>query len=622
MKTLKYLIAGVCASMALTGCLGEFQDLNTDPEQLGTTDPRNVFTGATLNFDNCSRGHLTGKYSGTMIYMQYLVSASGPASGNYISTAKPNDHPQPSNPSYSYYYSVNGDGNGGFGLRLDYLINDVIPKNAEAERYNDVKAISQILLNYEQWRILDTYGAAPITEAFRAQQGIRTPRYDLYQESIDGTPMYKKIDAEVKAAVELLKASSTNQYQLGLNDFFYKGDVQKWIKFGNTLRVKMAQRVEKADASFYNSVISEVLASPSNIMSSNEESCIYSHTNEYNNNTDDIQDITSRYVASSAFVNFLKAYNDPRLPILVRRNGFGEGNNNTENDTWFETFKKEYPDYETRYPQFTGRYVGMSANPDSSSTTFNKNAYLTLPYHKEDGTEANLDIRMHSQIEGRFFVKNGGTIGNNNMPARAIEDVEYKIDLPKIYTFTPILTYPEACFMVSEIALKKGGAVAGKTAEEWFKEGVKASIEQYKDWATKMYVVAQTAPTAPNYSPITDEKINEYLARPEFASVTLEKIISQQWINLFMQPEEMWATWKRTGLPKFKDNPEPEDGVAFFETIQDVGKTLVIPRRNSLGTPNTLNIDNYNTAIEALKSDAKYGSDTDKTEGRIWWDVE
>ena len=134
--------------MALTGCLGEFQDLNTDPEQLGTTDPRNVFTGATLNFDNCSRGHLTGKYSGTMIYMQYLVSASGPASGNYISTAKPNDHPQPSNPSYSYYYSVNGDGNGGFGLRLDYLINDVIPKNAEAERYNDVKAISQILLNY------------------------------------------------------------------------------------------------------------------------------------------------------------------------------------------------------------------------------------------------------------------------------------------------------------------------------------------------------------------------------------------------------------------------------------------------------------------------------------------
>ncbi len=622
MKTLKYLIAGVCASMALTGCLDKFQDLNTDPEQLSSTDPKYVFTGATQNFDNCSRGHLTGKYSGTMIYMQYLVSASGPSSGSYISSAKPNNHPEPYSPSYSYYYSTNGDGFGGFGLRLDYLINSVIPNNNEAERYSNIKAISQILFSYQQWRVLDTYGAAPITEAFRAQDGVKTPRYDLYQNSIDGTPMYKKIDSDVKAAVETLKRSVDNQFELGTNDFFYSGDVQKWIKFGNTLRVKMAQRLEKADEAFYSSVVNEVLASASNIMENNGESCIYHHPNDYNNNTDDIQDITSRYVASAAFVNFLKAYCDPRLPILVRRNGFGEGNNNTENDTWFETFKKEYPDYETRYPQFIGRYVGISANPDSSSTTYNKNAYLTLPYHKEDGTEANLDIRMHSQVESRFFVKNGGIIGNSNMPSRAIEGSDYYINQDRIGTFTPIITYPETCLMLAEIALKKGGAVAGKTAQEWFKDGVKASMEQYKEWATNMFVAAQTVETAPNYAPITDEKINEYLARPEFTTVTLEKIISQQWINLYMQPDEMWATWKRTGLPAFKDKPEPEAGVAFLETIKDAGNILTIPRRNSLGTPNSMNLTNYNAALEALKSDSKYGSDTDKTEGRIWWDVE
>lgn len=615
MKTLKYLIAGVCASLTLTGCLGKFQDLNTDPEQLGSTDPRNVFTGATENFDNCSRSHLLGKYSGTMIYMQYIVSAGGPSGGNYVSPAKPNDHPQPNGPAYSYYYST-------FGLRLDYLINTVIPKDNDAERYNDLKAISQILLNYEQWRVLDTYGAAPITEAFRAQEGVRTPRYDLYQKGIDGTPMYEKIDKEVKAAVETLKASDASQVVIGNNDFFYTGDIQKWIKFGNTLRVKMAQRLEKADAAFYSSVINEVLTSLDNIISSNAESCIYHHSNEYNNNTDDIQDITSRYVASAAFVNFLNAYDDPRLPILVRRNGFGEGNNNSENDEWFETFKKEYPDYETRYPQFIGRYVGMSANPDSANTTFNKNAYLTLPYHKEDGTEANLDIRMHSQVESRFFVKNGGIIGNNNMPARAIESSDYYINQDKMHTFTPLITYPETCLMLAEIAIKKGAAVAGKDAQSWFKEGVKASMEQYRDWATNMFVVSQTAETAPNYDPITDEKVSAYLARPEFSSVTLEKIVSQQWINLYMQPEEMWATWKRTGLPAFKDIPTPENGVAFLETIKDAGNTLIIPRRNSLGTPNTLNLDNYNAAVEALKGDAKYGTDTDKTEGRIWWDVE
>lgn len=623
MKTFKYLLVGVCSMFMLTGCLDDYQDLNTDPEQLGTTDPRNVFTGATKNFNNCSRAHLTGKYSGTMIYMQYLVSSSGASSGSYISLAKPNERPQPNGPAYNFYYNATGDGDGGFGLRLDYLINTVIPQSDEAERYNDLKAVSQILLNYEQWLLLDTYGAAPITEAFRAQsEGIRTPRYDLYQESIDGTPMYKKIDSEVKAAVEVLKSSNANQYALGNNDFFYFGDIQKWIKFANTLRVKMAQRLEKADAAFYESVINEVLTSTGNIIANNDESCIYYHPNDYNNVVDDIQNITSNYVASAAFVNYLKAYDDPRLPIMVRRNGFGDGNNNDENDKWFETFRKEYPDYATRYSQFIDRYVGMSANPDSSNATFNKNAYLTVAYHKEDGTEANMDIRMHSQAEGRYFVKNGGRNGNNNMPARAIESVDYEIDQDKIGCFTPIITYPETCFMLAEIAIKKGGAVAGKDATGWYHEGIRASLEQYRAWAAKMYVVAQTAETAPNYDPVNDARIAEYLARPEFQTVTLEKIISQQWINLYMQPEEMWATWKRTGLPAFKDQPIPENGVAFLETIQNAQIDLIIPRRNSLGTPNPLNMENYNAAVEALKKDAKYGTDADRTEGRIWWDMD
>ena len=624
MKTFKYLFAGVCSVFMLISCLGEYQDLNTDPEQLSATDPRSEFTGATQNFNNCSRNHLTGKYHGTMIYMQYLVAAGGASSGSYVSVSHPNEHPEPYSPSYGFYYSANNDGFGGFGLRLTNIITSSIPQNQEAERFNDLKAISQILLNYEQWLILDTYGAAPITEAFREQgEGIRTPRYDLYQQSIDGsTPMYKKIDAEVKAAIELLKASNENQYAIGNSDFFYFGDVRKWIKFGNTLRVKMAQRLEKADVVFYESVISEVLSSSDNIISNQGESCIYYHPNDYNNNTDDIQEITSRYVASAAFVNYLNAYNDPRLPVLVRRNGFGDGNNNAENDKWFETFKKEYPDYLTQYSAFTNRYVGMSANPDSANTTFHKNAYLTLPYHKEDGTEANLEIRMHSQAESRYFVKNGGRNGNSNMPARAIESVDYEIDQDKIGCFTPILTYPETCFMLAEIAVKKGLGVAGKDATTWFREGIRASVEQYKNWAAKMYVVAQTAETAPNFNPITEEKIAEYLKRPEFQTATLEKIISQQWINLYMQPEEMWATWKRTGLPKFKDKPMPEEGVAFLETIQDAKADLIIPRRNSLGTPNSLNMDNYLSAVEALKKDAKYGSGTEKTEGRIWWDKE
>lgn len=615
MKTYKYLLAGVCSMFMFSSCLDEYVELNTNPEVMGNADPVNIFAGATKNYNNNSRSHLTGLYSGVMRYMQYVVRDGGADAGIYIKLSDDANRTSPTNLAYSQYYQ-------NFGLYLNNLISTAIPEHATPEKYNDVKAIAQILLNHQQWTVLDCLGAAPITEAFKNKEGIKTPQYDLYQKSVreDGMPMYKVIDAEVKAAVEELKKSGADQVNLGKNDFFYNGDVQKWIKFGNTLRVKMAQRVEKRDAAFYNSVISEVLTSASNVIDSNEASCLYWHPNDYNNNKDDIQDITGRYAAAAAFVNYLEAYNDPRLPMFIRPNGFGLKNNNAENDNWFKTFEKEYPDWQTTYPQFVDRYSGMSANPDNVKDKLQANEYLNVEYTTAEGGKTTMDIRMHSQVEGRFFVKNGGDNGNNNLPIRDVEDAKYEFNDNDIKTFNPIITYPETCFMIAEIAFKANKAIAGKDATTWMREGIKASMEQYRSWAQISRVLTEEK-GSDTYNPMTDEKIAAYLAQPEFQEATLEKIISQQWINLFRQPQEMWNTWKRTGLPAFKDQPEPENGVAFLETVYDSEEKLVIPRRNGLGTPNTLNIDNYNVAVQALISDSYYGTATDRTEGRIWWDI-
>ena len=373
MKTYKYLLAGVCSMFMFTSCLDTYKDLNTNSEQLGDADPLNVFTGATLNYNNMSRADLLNLYSGTMTYMQYLVSDGGASAGSYINPTNTANRVSPGTALYSQYYST-------FGLYLDNLLVNSIPSQEKPEKYNDLKAVAQILMSHQQWLILDRFGAAPITEAFRSAQGIKTPKYDLYQESIleDKTPMYKVLDAQVKEAVDLLRQSNSEQVVLGNADFFYNGDIQKWIKFGNTLRVKMAQRLENALPEFYNSVVNEILTSASNVIDSNDASFIYWHPNEYGDNVDDIQGITSAYVASAAFVNYLEAYNDPRLPLLIRPNGFGKKNNNTTNDEWFETFEKNYPEWETEYPQFVDRYSGISANPNKATEKFNRSEYLTV----------------------------------------------------------------------------------------------------------------------------------------------------------------------------------------------------------------------------------------------------
>lgn len=613
MNQIKYILLSFTFLFLATGCLDDYRELNTNPELLGTVDPRNAFTGATENWNNSQRHHLTGKYSGVMQIMQYIVGSEGASSGIYINP-KSNSRPSPYTPYYNDYF-------GQIGLRLRYLVNTVIPLNPEKERYQDVAAISNILETYEAWLMFDTYGAAPYTEGLKlASDGIGTPRYDLYQQDITGKALYKVFDEKVKQNVALLQSSNENQYNLGRNDFFYTGDVSKWIRFGNTLRIKMAQRLEKADNAFYNSVITEALAHPGGIISAHDQSAIYHHPNEHNNNTDDMQALTTSYVASRALVNYLKEYNDPRLPILVRRNGFGNGNNNTENDAVFATLKKYYPNYDTKFSQWADRYVGMAANPDSTNSLWSTTAYFTIPYVDDKGVAQTMTVRNNSQIESRFYVKNGGKV-SNTLGVREKEDQAlYDVSQDAITLFTPLITYPEVCFMMAEIAQKKGSALGGKTALTWFRDGIRASMEQYQSWAENMGVPSAMNENSDNYNPITPAKIDAYLAQPEFQSVSQEKIISQQWVNLFMRPEEAWASWKRTGLPAFKAQPEPENGVAFLEELKSGGDALAIPRRNILPTPNTANVDNFNAAVESLKADQNYGTSVDKTEGRIWWD--
>ena len=170
----------------------------------------------------------------------------------------------------------------------------------------------------------------------------------------------------------------------------------------------------------------------------------------------------------------------------------------------------------------------MAANPDSTNSLWSTNAYFTIPYVEVvDGKniEKTMTVRNNSQIESRFYVKNGGKV-SNSLGVREKEDQDlYDVSQDKITLFTPLITYPEVCFMMAEIAFKDGGAKAGKDALAWYREGIKASMQQYQNWASKMGVPSAMNQNSDNYDPITTDDITAYLARPEFQSVSLEKLL-------------------------------------------------------------------------------------------------
>jgi len=144
------------------------------------------------------------------------------------------------------------------------------------------------------------------------------------------------------------------------------------------------------------------------------------------------------------------------------------------------------------------------------------------------------------------------------------------------------ISYSEVCFILAEAALK--GWNVGETAESYYQKGVQASLAYYK----------------------VESNFNTYIAQDNVKfNNTLERIIEQKWISLFLSPES-WFDFRRTGLPNLPIAEDralhPELPVRFKYPIEET--------RN--------NTANYNTAIERLEKTSYSDSGFDDHYSKPW----
>lgn len=162
------------------------------------------------------------------------------------------------------------------------------------------------------------------------------------------------------------------------------------------------------------------------------------------------------------------------------------------------------------------------------------------------------------------------------------------------YTFarltapTFFLTYGETQLLLAEAAER--GWVTGSAAT-YYANGVTGAMEQ----------LGAQAGAGPS-----DAQITAYLAlNPYNGSDALNQINSQYWVASFMDENESFANWRRSGYPVL--TPVNYPGNVTNGTI---------PRRFTYpqGEAST-NSTNYNAAVSDL-------SDGDKMTSRVWWDAQ
>ncbi|MEP7107943.1 MAG: SusD/RagB family nutrient-binding outer membrane lipoprotein [Ferruginibacter sp.] len=241
-KTLVALTALLCVA---NSCTKDFDNINTNPA-IVTEDlikPDNLFSKVLKEsiFHIPELGRIEGGIGRISEFAGYMASESSGfpfKNMDYEATFM----------NYYRSYLIN--------------INEVIRLTEKPELSNK-NAMAKIFRVWLWQNLTDMYGDIPYSEAAKGKADfIAEPKYDK-QEAI-----YKDLFIQLKAATgQLIDDPAISGF--GGADILYKGNVNAWRRFANSLRLRMAMRVRFVDNTLAQQNISDVINSP--LISANEE---------------------------------------------------------------------------------------------------------------------------------------------------------------------------------------------------------------------------------------------------------------------------------------------------------------------------------------------------------------
>ena len=218
----KALLFAAMILVTFAGCTKKFEELNTDPTTFGSlpsaTLPkafaRSQWEGVFADPGNYEVIH--SLY--TDLWSQYFVDGGGFAGDRYVIDQNLIIF------SWNLAYTVNWP-----SLKL------VIDGTENAPSANAIAKIWKVYIFHQE---TDLYGPIPYFQAGLGQLSIP---YDS-QESIY-LDFFKTLDS----AITTLKNVDQSQTPFGTDDLIYHGSIPKWLKFANSLRLRLAMRISKVD---------------------------------------------------------------------------------------------------------------------------------------------------------------------------------------------------------------------------------------------------------------------------------------------------------------------------------------------------------------------------------------
>jgi hypothetical protein len=398
--------------------------------------------------------------------------------------------------------------------------------------------LATVMKDYVALINVDFYNSIPYSEAFQGSQGVFYPKFD------DPKEIYVSVMNELKQIYQELPQIYNAMTDLGKNlfgtyDVALNGDINKWLEFINSLRLKYAVRISGVDETLARAELTDVLAKP--LPTQDLLQPIFADVAPESNG------FWMRGLGENSFSSFipnimmrrmnrdLESYqpviDDPRLPVIAMPTKFFEG---------------------APQPNGARKYIGVSYDADAQKADYVAgHRYATTPNSFIESLRQN----AKSQYNYTTYTHNA------KFPAYMMSVAE--IDL-----------------LLAEVALKNLGNT-GKTAGEHIKNAIIHSTDFWyaRNAESQMSVSFRTKalqnsyfvgpltfstnrfgedsalwfhpakPAAGIVSQYADSIVTRFNTRPT-SDDKMEILMQQKYIHLnLVAPYELWTEIRRTRHP-------------------------------------------------------------------------
>ena len=550
---------GLC--LVSTGCTDKFEEINTDPKGVddSVTDMVDKIQSPLDNIipPQEHRYQLWANLT-TDIFAGFMMGVNDfGGSNNYNYQLRPDHCAQTYDDFYLYVFKYTSQ---------------YIPQCKALERF-ELAAMMQIANVAAILPVVTSYGPAQYSCVL---EGSDTYYYDS-EETI-----YKRLFQDLKEAVEWLKDFRDSSPSQDLLDDFKRadkvcdGDIDKWIKFANTLRLRIAMQLVKVYPDSQKEA--EDAVRDGVLTNSDSDVVLKSGLMLFR-----IEDLWNDTRANANIISILQGYSDPRL------------------ERWFATNNADiYSTDDELSPvvEKATKYLGVRQGVPMTRTEYqgySKTSRVGIP---EQGPRPVL------RVAEAYFLRAEGMLRNWNMGDGTPESL-YNEGIHSAWA--SVLgdesgwagTYES--YINGFINTEEGGDFDWELFEGGFGS---APYINYRNQEYNYYIEE-------NGKQVGINRISVRWHDEDSPEKKLQRIITQKWISFFPTLSSVaWTEYRRTGYPKLI--PIPSDWNYSNGAIDTELQIRRLPFTQSEYRGNT---EEVNKALGLLK-----GPDNGGT--RLWWDVD